>query len=353
MLHTNNPMRRAGWITAAGLGCWMLLVTGNGLSPSPESANGRRRAPFATPTRLATWSDPISALDGPREEEPMSVPQPLNDPIAGLNDVIDEIDSAAADALDATLSPEDRMAADMAALARNQQRLLDDLATLREELKRDDPAVEWKQRFETFQRIVTQLAAVEPGLTGAVAELQGEIAQMRVALESLDQPIGVEVEPELLTTKLYRLVRVRKEELQPLIEKLLTPGIGLWAAAENAEEQSTAILVRDRPEAIGQVDRLISELDRPLFNIELDVSTLSIDMETRKPLSEPRGLSPGLIRRDGKSFLILESLLFPDSAAPDCDEWLEPLVDDGRGPRRLDRSRSSQRVIRITPRVTH
>ncbi len=283
----------------------------------------------------------------------MSIAQTLIDPVAGLDDVIDEIDSAAADALDATLSPEDRMAADMVALAKNQQRLLDDLAALREELRRDDPAVEWKQRLETFQRIVTQLAAVEPGLTGAVAELQGEIAQMRVVLESLDQPIAGEVEPELLTTKLYRLVRVRKDALQPLIENLLTPGIGLWAAAENAEEQSTTILVRDRPEAIGQVDRLITELDRPLFNIELDVSTLAIDTETRKPLSEPRSLSPGLIRWDGKSFLIPESLLFPDSAAPDCDEWLEPLVDDGRGPRRLDHSRSSQRVIRITPRVTH
>ncbi len=353
MLPPDNPVRLAGWVTAAGLCCWLLLAAGNGLESPQRIVDGRRLATSATSAQLATWSGPATLVNAPEEssESPI-IPPPPADLVAPLNDVIDELDSVAAEPLDAAPLPAERAAADLATISGNQQRLVDEIAALREQLQRDDPAVEWKPRFAALQQAMTQLAPLEPALAGVVDDLRVEIAQMRLALQAAEKPLDAEVEREVLTTKLYRLAHVRKAELQPLIEKLLTPNIGLWAASESAEEQSTAILVRDRPEVIGHVDRLIAELDRPLWNVELEVATQEIDARSGRPLAVPKVMSPASIRRDGTTFLIPESLLFPDSAAPECEEWLQPLMPNGQGPRGLDPSPASQRVIRITPRVS-
>jgi hypothetical protein len=76
--------------------------------------------------------------------------------------------------------------------------------------------------------------------------------------------------PETMS-KLYRLQHLSGAEIQPYVVPLLTPGVGIVSFATIGErvgrteyrEPPRAILVKDLPNVLADVDRLILELDRP------------------------------------------------------------------------------------------
>jgi hypothetical protein len=79
-------------------------------------------------------------------------------------------------------------------------------------------------------------------------------------------PAQVEAPQPQTLVKLYRLQHIRGADLQPYVQLLLTPGVGAVASAPGSKpvpgDDPKAILVRDTPTALAEVERLLQELDR-------------------------------------------------------------------------------------------
>lgn len=94
-----------------------------------------------------------------------------------------------------------------------------------------------------------------------------------------------------LVSKLYRLKHLTGPDVEPYVRPLLTPGVGTVSSAAFRERGDTAdrrdpphaILVRDMPSVLEDVDRLIMALDRPPAKAKL-----SSDAAEPKPY-EPSG----------------------------------------------------------------
>jgi hypothetical protein len=83
--------------------------------------------------------------------------------------------------------------------------------------------------------------------------------------------LNAQPEPPETMSKLYRLKHLSGGELRPYVQPLLTPGLGTFGFASIRErvaratyrDPPRAILVKDTPRVIAEIDRLILELDRP------------------------------------------------------------------------------------------
>ena len=84
-------------------------------------------------------------------------------------------------------------------------------------------------------------------------------------------PEPAKPEPPATMTKLYRLRFITGAEIRPYVTVVLTPGVGTMgfanvreaAASTETRDPPRAILVKDTPEVLVAVDRLVQELDHP------------------------------------------------------------------------------------------
>ncbi len=79
-------------------------------------------------------------------------------------------------------------------------------------------------------------------------------------------PAPSEAERPQTLVKLYHLQHIRGADLQPYVQLLLTPGVGGVASAPGSKhvpgDDPKALLVRDTPTVLAEVERLLQELDR-------------------------------------------------------------------------------------------
>lgn len=129
------------------------------------------------------------------------------------------------------------------------------------------------------------LASITRAL-GAVTERDGEFlyvlspAEVETRKDSLRRP----------TARLYRPHHISVQELQPLLEPLLTPQIGRLAitsgtnsefgeeAAGQTLAQHDALLVFDLPEVQREVEKVLLEMDTPPPQLEIEATILSVQL---------------------------------------------------------------------------
>lgn len=96
-------------------------------------------------------------------------------------------------------------------------------------------------------------------------------------------------------TKIYRPRHIQVKALETLVTPLLTAGLGRVAAAgadgnafdgetpPDAPTQWDALVVRDTPEVLRKVDRLLLELDIPPREILLEATVLTVRLDSHRP----------------------------------------------------------------------
>lgn len=191
-------------------------------------------------------------------------------------------------------------------------------------ISREELIAQWTQQSEhhtRLQRLVTDLQA-------EVSRLSEAMSQPTVATPASPRPN--------LTTKLYRPLRLRADALAPLVQTLLTPEIGLWAAVTLPGDDRDAVLICDEPDVIAQVDRLIAELDQPLPGLEFEFAIQELDAATGRPLSLAIPLPRELFPDEGSSLIVPESV------------WQQMPPTDRTS---MSTQEASLRVLRMTPRL--
>lgn len=300
---------------AGGLACWSVLA----LAPLINSSQ------TAQATSTADVAQPIG--DGePKATPPVSEALPLSQwsrEIASLAARQDELLQSLASVRRslARQQVDDSLERRVAGVVEAQ------LARQRPEspsISREELIAHWTQQSEhhtRLQRLVTDLQA-------EVSRLSEAMSQPAVATLAAPRPV--------LTTKLYRPLRLRADALAPLVQTLLTPEIGLWAAVTLPGEERDAILICDEPDVIAQVDRLIAELDQPLPGLEFEFAMQELDATNGRPLSLAIPLPRELFLDEGNSLIVPESV------------WQQLSPTDRTS---TSTQEASLRVLRVTPRL--
>lgn len=201
-------------------------------------------------------------------------------------------------------------------------------------------------RSESPSVPVSELATQVTRQTERANQLQQHVSALRDEVASLTNQmaslLAASTEPlptrPTLTTKLYRPLRLRADVLQPMVQTLLTPELGLWTTVALPGDERDAILVCDHPDVLAQVDRLISELDQPLPGLEFEFSLQEIDPTTGRPESLATPLARELFPTEGNSLIVPESVL--QQHAPTAATST-----------RSRETNTEARVLRITPRL--
>ena len=305
-LDRQRPLRAASRALMIALGCWAILLLvsyGRGSARSqPATAAGDLptltvKAPVAT----------IPVLP-PRKPE---VPPVTRNMVSALQQQVTAGQQALRDQLSALQTDNQALRMELQQLQHSVERVHQDLAQV------------------ATQAEVTQLAAaVAHRSDHGDQQLQALESRLFAALQARPEPQLELAASPLLTTKLYLPAYLTADQLGPLLEPLLTPGIGLWAAGgRDAAAAMHGLLVRDRPEVVALVDQLIDELDRPPLRVELDVA-VEAPASPSEGAATPQRLASDRWKLDGTSHLIPVDELFRDGTA----------------------ERSAQR-LRITPRI--
>ncbi len=333
----------------AGLACWVILglahvtVPQPGDEPAEANAAVFHQASFQTPTDTPAAPndepplDPFAADD--LTPKPAAAPPFPADPETPLDPLM------AAEPAEPLGPVIDALKSSVAELAAALQQAVEEERTWRETAPTAEQWTALVEQVDALSTAAKRLEPLEPALQELARELRVELEQVRAQVTQ--RPVVADLAEDEVTTKLYRITRYEADQLLPLIKPLLTPKLGLAAVGHEAGGDLTAVLVRDRPEVVGSVDRLIRELERPMLTAEVDVGLQTIDPVSGKPLSEPLPIAPSHIRRDGAATLVFDGALFPETTAAGCDGGVPaPLTSP---PARLDNS--PLRALRITPRV--
>lgn len=333
----------------AGLVCWTILglahftVPQPGDEPAAATAAVFHQASFQTPADAPAASNDEPPLDPFAADEP--APKPSAAPPFPA-DSETPLDPLMADEPVEPLGPTiEALKSSVAELATALQQAVAEERAWRETAPTADQWTALVEKVDALSTAAKRLEPLEPALKELARELRAELEQVRAQVTQ--RPVVAELAEDEVTTKLYRITRYEAEQLLPLIKPLLTPKLGLSAVGHEAEGNLTAVLVRDRPEVVGSVDRLIRELERPMLTAEVDVDLQTIDPVSGKPLSDPLPIGPSHLRRDGAATLVFEGALFPEATGAGCDGGVPaPLTTT---PSRLDHA--PIRALRITPRV--
>lgn len=262
---------------------------------------------------------------------------------------------------DATLAnaPRDpaaeQLSRDVAILTARQEELLHSFVSLRRSLARQQAVDTLEQRVaDVVTEVIGQQRPESPAIppeelvaqwtrqTEQNARLQQLVADLQAEVSRLSEVVSQSVVSNVatprpvLTTKLYRPLRLRADALEPLVQTLLTPEIGLWATVSLPGDERDAILICDQPDVIAQIDLLIAELDQPLPGLEFEFSIQELDATTGRPLSLAEPLAREFFPSDGPSLLVPESVwqqLTPSSQSSTSDQS------------------TTLRVLRMTPRL--
>ena len=314
------PVRLVPPVTLAGFACWLLLAGSTSWfgvrgSPAPDAETKRPTPPVATESLV------LSTLTEHQTHQ-LAHEQLLRDIAANVNGLLNQRGELAQ-----RLDEIDRQ---LATAARDREsRLISEPP----EIVPTQPPIELIETQADMARVAQE-----------IAELRGDIQALSQKLTERE-PSAV-VAPELLTTKLYRPQQLRGSQLEPLIVPLLTPGVGVWGAAAYPGDETDAILVRDFPDVMAKIDRLIAELDRPLPGLEFDVFLQQVDRTTGLPRSLAIPVPTELFGNDGASLLVPESVISEtDAASINRDRPANsPAISEESGD-------GSIRVLRITPRL--
>lgn len=122
---------------------------------------------------------------------------------------------------------------------------------------------------------------------GFVHERDGDIVYVRTAAEDA----AVKLANRKLITKVYQLHYINGNEVQKLIDPVLTKGVGRHAVTSPALSgiapsqtnsggdglsQRDTLLVQDYPEVIAEVDKVIIEIDVPPLQVMIEAKILSV-----------------------------------------------------------------------------
>lgn len=122
---------------------------------------------------------------------------------------------------------------------------------------------------------------------GFTYERDGDFIYVR----SLAEDSALKMASRKLITKVYQLHYVNANEVQKLIDPILTKGIGRHAVTSPAQvgitpmptsaggdqlSQRDTILVQDYPEVIAEIDRVIIEIDVPPLQVMIEAKILSV-----------------------------------------------------------------------------
>lgn len=128
--------------------------------------------------------------------------------------------------------------------------------------------------------------------------------------------------------RLFRPSYIPADELLPLIEPVLTHGIGVASIAghpdgginsnaNTSERRNDALLVVDTPSAIAEIERVVRELDVPPRQVEIDAVLLKVRLTNQ----QPRGVCGDILR--GHQFS------FPDDTAGSPFDAVGPVTTLG------------------------
>ncbi|MBX3444555.1 MAG: hypothetical protein KF774_19295 [Planctomyces sp.] len=142
--------------------------------------------------------------------------------------------------------------------------------------------------------------------------------------------------PRTTLVRLYRPIYVAAHELTPLLEPLLTPGIGHLgvtlpsgnsggSTGGDSRAQPDAILVVDYPEVIEIVGRTILELDVPAPQIELEATILDVQFTESARGGVSRLLRPAALRFDDDGAMCETDDISCQCLPDDCGGIVEEL----------------------------
>lgn len=122
---------------------------------------------------------------------------------------------------------------------------------------------------------------------GFVHERDGDIVYVRTAVEDA----AIKAANRKLITKVYQLHYINANEVQKLLDPMLTKGVGRHAvtspslvgiaptptaAGGDGLSQRDTLLVQDYPEVIAEVDKVIIEIDVPPLQVMIEAKILSV-----------------------------------------------------------------------------
>lgn len=313
------PVQLAPLVTLAGFACWLLLATSSswlGVSNFPTAATDQ--AP-SQPDVLLTAAAQVQTSLAEHQASLTSHEQLLRDIAVNVNALKDQRGELAE-----RLDTIDRQLADAARDRELQEAQPPEIAP-------PQPTPELMETRADIARVVLE-----------IEQLRGDIRALSRQLTEREPPSAVA--PELLTTKLYRPQQLRASQLEPLLVPLLTPETGVWGAAPLPGNETDAILVRDYPDVMAKIDRLIAELDRPLPGLEFDVFLQQVDRTTGLPRSLAIPVPSDLFGNDGASLLVPESVLTETTSTQSAPPPNSPATSEESG-------EGTIRVLRITPRL--
>lgn len=363
-----RALRTAGMTLAAGSLCWLLLAV-----------CGSRHVPSQSSPAVSAVETVSTDRTGPRDNEQRFEDARSTDN-AALTEKLSQQVSALREELDRQEAAQQRLASALQTLQQQtaaQQTAIDRAVTQQELSAATQPLLAavttWtrlQQRLDHWEKLAAdldrglnqQLAEARTAMSTRQSNFEDDIRSRLDHLTALTaeadavdvvDPIAV---PELLT-KLYQPLMVRAANVAPLVQPLLTPGWGICLSAPLRGDDLDVLLIRDTPDVLTQVDRLLQELDRPAPGLELELSVQSFDRATGLAQSPATQLPSAQVLRDGASLLVPETFLRSTSAGSEnASTDQQARTGDSVDPEFLpplepQPATSTLRVLRITPRL--
>jgi hypothetical protein len=112
--------------------------------------------------------------------------------------------------------------------------------------------------------------------------------------------------PRRTLTRIYRPRFIGSQSLKALVEPLLTEGVGKAGASgaggedDGADGGTEALVVRDFPEALRKIDRLVQKVDLPPVKVILEATVVTVSL----PPGMPNGIDLLALKGSGHAFSI-------------------------------------------------
>jgi hypothetical protein len=219
-----------------------------------------------------------------------------------------------------------------------------------------DPARQAAELLKQLQqaRELDKVAAQFPKLTEPQSDhLIGDPAPSEKATKPADadekrgpvpEPLPAAKKKPRLYTKIYRPRHLSASALVSLVAPLLTPGIGKAGASDAGVDESTqagggdappapvsAVVVRDYPEVLLKIDRLLKQLDVPPIPVMIEATVVTVRL--RREMSH--GIDLQEFNKTGQSFAITPAdrvtATTSGSAAPPLSGTRESVLTHGMG----------------------